>query len=157
MVVWGLVLMTGVSVFLACMTSMRFLETSVVANAIDLTPVGVSFDPDGSDLTVSLVVTNSSPRRIRVQHLQLTLTARGLFVGTIISGHGPRVPVPSGPELVGPVSHVQFTNVVHLEPIHQQYYEENAGATGPLRARGSLTVLVPDLETEFDVDVDLVF
>lgn len=142
---------------LACITSMRFLETAVVANAIGLAPVGRIFDPDGSDLTVSLVITNSSPRWIRVQHLQLTLTARGLFVGTIISGHGPRVSVPSGPELVGPVAHVQFTNVVHLEPIHRQYYEENTGATGALRARGSLTVLVPDLQTEFDLDVDLVF
>jgi hypothetical protein len=157
LLILGLVCMTGVSMCLACLTSIRFLETALVAKAIGLTPVGAIFDAAGSDLVMSLMITNGSRRRIRVQHLHLTMTACGLFVGTITSGHGPRVSTPSGPELVEPVSEVRFTNALHLEPIHRQYYEESIGTTGALRARGSLTLLVPGLGTEFDLEVDVVF
>ncbi|MDP2857818.1 MAG: hypothetical protein Q8P50_07570 [Bacillota bacterium] len=157
LLVMGLVCLTGVSVFLAALTSVRFLETALVARAISLIPAGASFDADGSDLEVRLLVRNGSRRQVRVQHLHLTLTAGGLFVGTVVSGHGPRVSVSSGPEIIEPVSDVDFVNALHLEPIHRQYYEESIGAAGALRARGSLTLLVPGLGTEFDLEVDLVF
>jgi len=157
LLILGLFCMTGVSVFLAGLTSGRFLETALVAKAISLTPAGAIFDAVGSDLAVGLLIRNGSRRRIRVQHLHLTLTASGLFVGTVISGHGPRVSVPSGPDLIEPISDVRFVNALHLEPIHRQYYEESISTTGPLRARGSLTLLVPELGTEFDLEIDLVF
>jgi len=135
----------------------RFAATAKVVDSVLVASSGAEFLEASSDLVVSVAIRNSSCHRVRVEYLWLTVTADTMFIGTAVSGHGPRAVAPEGPEFVAPGQTARLTMRLHLEEIYRTYYRLVQQSQADLKARGVVTLSIPDLGTQFDHRVEVVF